>query len=262
MGKLPVSKRGGPRESELVVRDWLQRRSDLVEVRFVGDAGEGPPDFLAEFHGVEIAIEATRMPLKLGWREDRRRGFEAALQQVVRSVQDDPKAPRWHVLCAIDARQPGPPKGNGDWKERLHEALMRASGRGELQLMAHSERVGRGVVVKYFPASNEGSLPLANQGGAYGVVGSASTRILETVEAKAVKVRRSERAKKHSNWWLILDDEVVLDHEGLSTGEWEGIRAAVATSEHIAVWSKVILLSRWSGDWTAVYERSGDRELD
>ena len=41
-----MSKRGGPRGSELVVQDWLQRRSDLVDVRFVGDAGLGPPDFL------------------------------------------------------------------------------------------------------------------------------------------------------------------------------------------------------------------------
>ena len=257
-----MSKRGGPRGSELVVQDWLRRQPDIVDVRYVGDAGAGPPDFLAEFHGVEVAIEVTKMPLNMGWPEDRRLGFQAELQRVAQCVMGNPKVPRLHVLCTADARQPEPPKPNGDWKEWLREALLGANGAGELQLMAESERVGRGVVVKYFPASNEGSLPLVNQGGAYGVVGTASIRIVEEVEAKAAKVRRSERAREHSNWWLILDDEVVLNYAGLNAGEWRHIRDAVETNEHKAVWSKVILVSRWNGDCQAVYERSGERELD
>ena len=256
-----MSKQSGPRGSELVVQEWLQRRSDVVDVHYVGDVGEGPPDFLANFHGVEVAIEVTSMPLDTGWPEDQRLGFEAELQQVVRSVKDDPEAPRWHVLCEIDDKQPRPPKRNGDWKERVREALLRGSGAGDLQLMAESERVGEGVVVKHFPASNDGSLPFANQQGAYLVVGSASTRILDEVHAKAVKVGQSERAQEYSHWWLILDDEVVMFHEELTTGEWRDIRDAVATSEHIPVWSKVILVSRRTGECTAVYERSGQREL-
>lgn len=245
-----------------MVQDWLQRRSGVVDVHFVGDVGEGPPDFLADFHGEEVAIEVTKLPLRMGWREDQRLGFQAALRRVVRSVKDDPKAPRLHVLCDIDARQPGPPKPSGDWKERVKDVLLRASGRGELQLMAEGERVGRGVVVKYIPASNDGSLPVANQGGVYLVVGSALTRVLEEVQKKAVKVRRSEHAREYANWWLILDDEVVIDYGGLTVEEWADIRGAVATCEHIPVWSKVILVSRWTGESTAVYERSGERELD
>ena len=257
-----MSSQSGPRGSELVVEDWLQRRSDVVDFRYVGDLGEGPPDFLAVFHGEEVAIEVTRMPLDTGWPENQRLAFEAELQQVVQSVKDDPEAPRWHVLCEIDERQPRPPKRNGEWKERVREALLSGSAPGRLQLMTDDERVGEGVVVEHFSASNDGSLPFANQGGAYFVVGSASTRILEEVHAKAVKVRRSERAQEYAHWWLILDDEVVIVHGGLTTGEWQNIRDAVATSQHIAVWSKVILISRRTGDCTAVYERSGQRALD
>ena len=61
---------GGPRASEFVVHDWLRRRPGLVDVRYVGDLGEGPPDFLAEFHGVEVAMEVTNMSLDSGWPEE------------------------------------------------------------------------------------------------------------------------------------------------------------------------------------------------
>ena len=243
------------------MQEWLQCRSDVMNVRYVGDEGEGPPDFLAEFHGVEVAIEVTKMPLNTGWPEEQRVAFEEELQQVVRSVKDNPEAPRWHVLCFADERQPRPPKRNGDWKEQVRDALLRESSGGELQLMSESKRVGEGVVVKYLPAGNDGSLPFVNQGGAYSLMGSASARILEEVHAKAVKVRQSERAQRYSHWWLILDDEVVNVPNMLTTEEWRHIRDAVATSEHIALWSKVILISRYTGDCTAVYERSGQREL-
>ena len=83
-----------------MVQDWLRRRPDIVDVRYVGDADAGPPNFLAEFHGAEVAIEVTRMLLNMGWPEDRRLGFQAELQWVVRCVMDDPKVPRLHGLSA------------------------------------------------------------------------------------------------------------------------------------------------------------------
>lgn len=257
-----MSGRNGPRGSELVVRDWLQRRSDVVESRYVGDLGEGPPDFLAVFDGEEVAIEVTRMPVETGWPRDQRLAFEAELQEVVQSVKDDPQAPRWHVLCEIDERQPRPPRRHGEWRERVRTALLSRSAAGRLQLMAEDERVGRGVVVVHLSASNDGSLPFANQGGGYYVVGSASTRILEEVHGKALKVRQSKRGQEYAHWWLILDDEVVIVHGGLTAGEWQGIRDVVAASEHVAVWSKVILISGRTGDCTAVFERTGQRALD
>ena len=256
-----MSSRSGPRGSELVVQDWLQRRPDVVDIRYVGDLGEGPPDFLAVFHGEEVAIEVTRMSLDTGWPENQRLAFEAELQRVVQSVKDDPEAPRWHVFCKIDVRQPRPPKRHGEWKKHVREALLSGSAPGSLQLMAEGERIGKGVVVEYSPASNDGSLPFANQLNAYFVVSSASTRILEEVRAKALKVRQSERAQRYPCWWLVLDDDIVIAHEGLTTKEWRDIRDAIASGEYIEVWSKVILISRRSGEYTAVYERSGETEL-
>lgn len=256
-----MSSRSGPRGSELVVQDWLQRRPDVEDIRYVGDSGEGPPDFLAVFHGEEVAIEVTRMPLNTGWPEDQRLAFEAELRRVVQSVKDVSEAPRWHVLCKIDRRQPKPPKRHGEWKEHVREALLSGSAPGRLQLMAEGERIGKGVVMEYFPASNDGSLPIADQENAYFVVSSASTRILEEVRAKAFKVRQSERARRYPCWWLVLDDEIVIEYKGITTKEWRDIRDAIASGESIDVWNKVILISSRSGECTAVYERSGETEL-
>ena len=81
------------------MEQWLRRRPGVTDVRFVGDEGEGPPDFLARFHGGCVAVEMTKMTLESGWSEKYRIAFERELCGVVQSVKDDPRAPRWHVLC-------------------------------------------------------------------------------------------------------------------------------------------------------------------
>ena len=173
---------------------WLRRRPGVTDVRFVGDEGDGPPDFLARFRGGHIAVEATKMPLESGWSEKYRIAFERELSEVVQSVKDDPRAPRWHVLCSYDPRQPKPPRRKGGWRRCLKRALTSPGSGGKLQLIEERWRVGAGVVVKYFPAGNDGSLPVVNEAGAYLIVGTASERIVEEIRKKAAKIRNSPSA--------------------------------------------------------------------
>ncbi|MYD97198.1 MAG: hypothetical protein F4X98_07405 [Gammaproteobacteria bacterium] len=140
---------------------------------------------------------------------------------------------------------------------------MRASGGGSLQLIEERLRVGDGVVVEYFPAGNDGSLPFVNEDGAYYVVGAASERIAEEVRRKAAKVTSSPSARSfQGQWWLALDDEVVWVHSGLDEREWQSIRESVGVAnEDVGVWSKVVLVSERTGNWTTIWERQGEREL-
>ena len=168
------------------------------------------------------------MGCKSGWPEKYRIAFERELRAVVQSVKDDPRAPRWHVLCSYDPRQPKPPNRNGDWKRRLRTALMRSGGGGKNQLIEESLRVGDGVVVEYLAAGNEGSLPFVSEDSGYGMASAASQRIAEEVRRKAAKVRSSPIACNFGGqWWLALDDEVVRLHSALSEWEWRSIRESV-----------------------------------
>ena len=253
----------GPKGSEIAVESWLRRRPGITDVRFVGDEGEGPPDFLAHFHGRCVAVEVTKRGCKSGWPEKYRIAFERELRAVVQSVKDDPRAPRWHVLCSYDPCQPKPPNRNGDWKRRLRTALMRSGGGGKIQLIEESLRVGDGVVVEYLAAGNEGSLPFVSEDSGYGMASAASQRIAEEVRRKAAKVRSSPIACNFGGqWWLALDDEVVRLHSALSEWEWRAIRESVgAANEDAEVWSKVILVSERTGNWTTIWERPDERGL-
>ena len=253
----------GPRGSEVAVEQWLRGRPGLTDLRFVGNQGEGPPDYIARFHGRSVAVEVTKMSLESGWPEKYRIAFERELRAVVQSVKEDPRAPRWHVLCSYDPRQPRPPRRNGDWRRRIRTALWNSGSRGKLQLIDESSRVGSGVVVEYLPAGNDGSLPLVNEVGAYLVAGAASERIAEEVRKKAGKVRSSPAARGfRGQWWLVLDDDVVRFHSELNDREWQSIREFVgACKGELAIWSKVVLVSGRSEAWTTIWERPGDQEL-
>jgi len=50
----------GPKGSEVGVEQWLRRRPGITDVRFVGDEGEGPPDFRARFHRCYVSSATAR----------------------------------------------------------------------------------------------------------------------------------------------------------------------------------------------------------
>ena len=247
----------GPRGSETRAREWLERVAR--DVRFVGD-GEGPPDFVVDFRGDEVAVEVMRMLDGEGWPREQRVAFERALGAVVDSVRNERGAPRWHVRCEYDPSERRPPRPRGEWVERVRDALRRPGAGGEIQLVPDASRVGRGVVVQYFPAGNDGSFSGVSEDMGIFVAGTASTRIAACVGEKARKVRNGARARSYSRWWLLLEDEVVIVHDALGE-EWSVVEDSVRRCEGIDQWNKVVLLSRYTGESTAVFERPGDPAL-
>ena len=246
-----------PRGSETRAREWLERVAS--DVRFVGD-GEGPPDFVVDFRGDEVAVEVMRMLDGEGWPRDQRVAFERALGAVVDGVRSESGAPRWHVRCEYDPSERRPPKPRGEWVERVRDALRRTGAGGEIQLVPDASRVGRGVVVEYYPAGNDGSFSGVSEDMGIFVAGTASTRIAACVGEKARKVRKGTRARSYSRWWLLLEDEVVIVHDALGE-EWSVVEDSVQGCEGIDQWNKVVLLSRYTGEATAVFERPGDPAL-
>ena len=244
------------RGAEAQAWDWLRTVSDHVE--YVGD-GEGPPDFVIDYGGVEVAVEVTRMLDGDGWRRDKRIGFERSLRNAVQTVREEPGRPRWHVFCEYDPREPHPPPPRGPWVEAVKDELRNATRDGQLQLVPSDRRVGRGVVVKYLAAGNDGSFSGVSEDIGHYVAGTALTRIAACVGEKAAKVKRGQRAAAFSHWWLVLLEEVVIDHRGLGE-EWSVVKDGVRSSEGIYRWDKVIMLSRYTGENTVVHERSGGRE--
>ena len=180
-----------PRGAEAQAGDWLRTVSDHVV--YVGD-GEGPPDFVIECGGGEVAVEVTRMLDGDGWPRDKRIGFERALGGVVQSVRDERGTPRWHVFCEYDPREPRPPRPRGPWVEIVREELRTAKHGGRIQLVPDDRRVGRGVVVRYFPAGNDGSFSGVSEDIGLFVAEAALSRISACVAKKTEKVKRGCRA--------------------------------------------------------------------
>lgn len=248
---------GGPRGSELQAEDWLASVAD--EVRFVGD-GEGPPDFVVRFGGKEVAVEVTRMLDGEGWRPKHRMGFERALESVVKSVRDEAGAPRWHVRCQYDPRELRPPKPRGEWEELVRETLRRPGPGGEIQLLPRATRAGQGVIVSYMPAGNDGSFSGVSEDIGIGVAGTASTRIAACVTEKATKVRKGPRAQEYAYRWLVLVEEVVHAHAMLGE-EWSNVKDSIRDCDGLDQWNKVVMLSRNTGEFTVVHERTGEPPL-
>ena len=248
---------GQPKGAEALAEGWLCRVCNRLA--YVGD-GEGPPDFLIEYGGVEVAVEVMRMLDGDGWPRHKRIGFERTLAAVVRSVREEAGVPRWHVFCEYDPRERRPPPPRGPWMDLVRDTLRTPGPGGTIQLIPYDKRVGRGVVVEYVPAGNDGSFSGVSEDIGIWVVGTALSQIGTCVAEKAGKVSRGKRAKRFSHWWLVLVEEVIIDHEGLGA-EWAAVEDGVRDCAGIGAWNKVVLLSRYSGEATVVYERSGGLAL-
>ena len=245
--------REGPRDSEIQAGEWL---GDVAEdVCYVG-GGVGPPDFVIRHRGEEVAIEVTGMQSGVGWEPTQRVAFGNALREVVERVRDEPGTPRWHVRCQYDPAEPRPPKKHGLWRNEVRDALRKPGPGGRLQLLPKRSRAGRGVVVVFHPAGNAGSFSSVREDTGLLVVGAALDRIGACVEEKARKVAQGPRARCFTSWWLILVEEFVVFHSALSEAEWTTVRDGVRRCKGADQWNRVVLLSKFTGDCTLVYERS------
>ena len=234
-----------PQGSEVPVREWL-KQIGATDIRYVGD-GDGPPDFLVEYRGEEIAVEVTLLHDSDGWSRTKKYAFERELRRLIEEGSKEENAPRWHASCEYDPREPHPPSKNGkEWKEKVRKALRTRGEGGELHLLSPEQKRGRGVILKLWPASNEGSLSRIEEDDGCITVPVLAERITAGVEEKAKKVLQGKRAKKYEHWWLVFDDEVLVRPiTELTEDECAIIEARVRGCAGREQWNKIVLVSRF-----------------
>ena len=247
-----------PRGSEVPVGKWLVSIG-ATDVRYVG-GGEGPPDYIVQFGGHQVAVEVSKMLDGMGWPEEQRIAFEATLRSLLERVMAEVGAPQWHTWCEYDPTTPRPPPAKGPWRKLLAETLRVQGPGGEIQLTPDGLAVGRGVVLLYLPASRSGSFAGVSADEGYYVAATAVRRIVDLMAIKARKVRNGRRAQAYSKWWLVLDEEIVFVH-GILGPEWEHVEDGVRRTEGIDLWNKVVLLCSRTGNWRTIHERCGEKTL-
>lgn len=252
-----------PKGSETSAEQWL-RQIGATSIRFLGDKREdGPPDYVIEYAGEEVAVEVTLVQHNDGWGNEKEIAFGRKLHDFISEVLRDESAPRWCVLqVEYDKRQQGPPetgKEHAWWKERLKTTLLSdvpAGTEREVQLMHPARRQGRGISLRLIRAGNEGGMALrcsdaldvtTDEG--HVLVPSLIEEITEAIRDKTLKLakakKRHSRAARYDRWWLVLDDDVLIAPRAvLMPGERAEIEEAIRLSNQEGTWSKVVLVSR------------------
>lgn len=237
-----------PKGSELTIEEWLEEIG-ATDICFVG-GGEGPPDFLVRYAGELVAVEATRLQSSDGWREDRRCAFERQLGNLIAEVYGKrADTPRWHARCEYDPREPGPPGQHcKEWQEVVRQALESKGQRVRVHLVSRRKRKGRGVRLKLYAASKEGSFTGVEVDRGSIVAAELADRIPVVVSEKTGKVQSGPRARNYERWWLVLDDEILMvGMEVLQPAERSNIKTEVRRATGREQWSKIIIVSRFHG---------------
>ena len=240
--------RRGPRGSEVPVGEWL-RQIGCTDIEYVGEEEEGPPDYVARFHGDEVAIEATLLH-DHAWPEEVRRSFERELREVIeRHYADHSDTCLWHVVCEFDPAEAGPPRLTGRKGRRARDRVARAL-RGEesppVQLLPEDDIRGWGVTLELLPASESWSLQRVESGEGSGVAQALTARVVGAVQRKTERREKGRRADRYDRWWLVLDDEILIAPKELLGPEERGaVEERVRACSGRGRWSKIVLVSRF-----------------
>ena len=240
----------GPKGSERSAEEWL-RQIGATRIQYVGHCA-GPPDFVIEFAGDEIAVEVCLLHDVDGWNKksirDHRFAFEKELGALIEEeATRQQNAPRWHAYCEYDdVETVSSIRDRAEWKDRARKALRTSGTGGEFQLLSKEKSKGRGIILILEPASSKGSfVGVSNNKGSI-VAATLSEQIVCSIKEKGDKVRSGRRAKKYDRWWLVFDDEILMAPIEILTGEERGeIEARVCDCPGRAIWSKIVLMSRF-----------------
>ena len=241
------------KKSEVVFYHWL-RGTGFKDIQYVGGE-EGPPDFKVVHKDEVVAIEGTRMMDALGWDETTRIAFECEVRRTIASFhEENPKAPRWHLIGGYDPVEPNAPSAHGSdgqrWKQVPRNALADGQSASCIQLLRKEARRGRGVYIRKCPNSgNETTFNGMQDDEGSMVSDTLSDRILNVAITKSGKVVNSHGREKYARWWLLIDDEVNYALcSSMTDEERNEIISAVANCDSVCVWDKVILVSRFMSD--------------
>ena len=240
-------RRREPKDSEIMVGEWLEQIGATSIVYVGDDAGGGPPDYAIEYGGERIAVEVRLLDDGIGWRAEKKRAFERELETFIEEATAERNAPKWHVWVEYDPDEPGPPKrGDKTWRKTVREALASERQMEEVQLVPAEKRRRRGIVLILHKARNHGSFNGLSEDMGHVIAGTLTERVTACVKEKAEKVARGSRAQEYETWWLVLDDEVLIAPKGvMSKDEQSQIEESVRTCTGRGQWSKVILMSRF-----------------
>ena len=147
-----------PKDSEISVEEWLQQIG-ATEICFSGGSGkEGPPDFLVEYAGEEVAVEVCLLHDRKGWDKTREIAFRKEVEKLIAEESKETEgAPKWHAALSTILGNQSSSISDRIWKENARSAL-RTSTPGEFQLLSQNKVRGRGVNLELVSASNEGCL--------------------------------------------------------------------------------------------------------
>ena len=240
-------RRREPKDSEIMVGEWLEQIGATSIVYVGDDAGGGPPDYAIEYGGERIAVEVRLLDDGIGWRAEKKRAFERELGTFIEEATAERNAPKWHVWVEYDPDEPGPPKrGDKTWRKTVREALASERQMEEVQLVPAEKRRRRGIVLILHKARNHGSFNGLSEDMGHVIAGTLTERVTACVKEKTEKVARGSRAEQYETWWLVLDDEVLIAPKGvMSKDEQSQIEESIRTCTGRGQWSKVILMSRF-----------------
>ena len=249
--------KNSPKGSEKKIDAWLDQIGATTKKYVGGNGSGGPPDFVIQYDGDTIAVEATLLCDPQGWGMKKEIAFEKLLRRLIHAVSAEGEdMPRWHATCEYDHRVSRPPKsGNVELKRRVRDALRSCAG-GEFQLLPDEHVRGRGIVLELVPASNRGGLSGVSVDEGAIVAETLSDRLVAIVKKKAGTVRKGPRSGKYTQWWLVVDDAVLrAPIRTLTLQERDEIDTRVQESDGISTWSKVVMVggSRTGPDRTLAY---------
>ena len=181
-------------------------------------------------------------------------GFACRLRKLIAEVCDtSPTGPKWDVICEYDPSQPCPSPSCTTWKTEVRRLLSTPGPGGGFPLLPCSQQKGYGLELVLMPVLPEAALGHLPEHEQYLVASSHGSSplselvaVLPSVIAKKTdKVRNRTRCKSCTQWWLLLDDDILIaPSEILRFDERAMISTVVAECPDISLWSKVVLFSR------------------
>ena len=231
-----------PKGSEISVKEWLQQIG-ATNIHFTGGLYHGPPDFVIRYGGEQVAVEVTRLHDVEGWGKDREHAILRKARELYKEAQKEGCS--WHGYIEYDPRESKKSMKDRSWQERMRTAL-RSEYQGEFQLLPSDRIEGEGIILHLLPEGNEGGIAQVSTNCGISLHDTLSERVIDTLEVKAEKMEKSENSHKFCQWWLVLDDEIlVVSKNILVSSEIRTIEKRVRKCYSRRRWSKVVLMSRF-----------------
>ena len=215
----------------------------------MGNKGQGPPDYVARYHDDVIAVEARLLPTKAKKALNRNKGIERRVQRIVEELDA-------HRVCEVrfeyDSGLPKKSLEYDAWKDGVREAILSGAS-GEFQILPEEKRRNsRGIEITIHRIPNKVHVSV-QESMSERIDDKAMTdsiqNVIDIVREKSVKVQRGGRASHYDTWWLVIDGDLLMERGHLLVPrEMEKISSTVRNLDESRQWSKIIVMSRMTGD--------------